>query len=79
MATQVLRDVVEKVLRDHAAKRGRWQLCFYGWRGSWRRCFYQDFRREASSLRHIYRWRLAVGPWDLRRWQRQGDLAWLED
>lgn len=40
----------------------QFQLCWYGW-AAWRRCFI-----EKGLLRGIYRWRLAIGPLDIRRW-----------
>jgi hypothetical protein len=46
----------------------RFQFCWYGWAQwpLWRRAFYQEFD---GSLDKIYRYRIAIGPLDIRRWR----------
>lgn len=47
----------------------RFQLCWYGWR-AWRRFCFERF---TNSLRFVYRWRVALGPLDVRLWRRRED------
>jgi hypothetical protein len=47
-----------------SAPRG-FQFVWYGWY-AWRRCYFERF---TNGLRFVYSWRLAVGPFEIRRWQ----------
>ena len=41
----------------------RFQFVWYDWRGPWFRMFI-----EKPFYKGIYRWRIALGPLDIRRW-----------
>jgi hypothetical protein len=45
---------------------GRFQFCWYGWRGPWLRCFFE--RGGTAMFTLVFRWRIAIGPLDIRRW-----------
>lgn len=43
------------------------QFVWYGWH-AWRRLYFERF---TNGLRHVYAWRIAVGPVDVRRWNKE--------
>ena len=49
----------------------RYQMVFYGW-AAWRRCFFERFE---GGMRFIYRWRLAFGPFEIRRWRPHAEAT----
>lgn len=53
------------------------QFCWYGWRGPWLRCFFDRFSGQGLSL--VYRWRIAIGPLDIRRWLPAEERAAARD
>lgn len=59
-----MRRLLELLVRERLEyPYGRLQWHWYGWRGPWRLLL------EQEPIRIVYRWRVGIGPLDVRRWE----------
>ena len=52
----------------------KFNFCWYGiHRGTIFRLFFENFEKGKSSIKYIFKWRIAIGPLDIRKFNDRKD------